>query len=175
MCSRCALNKSCWLSGAFAIINASLKLQENWRFWTFSCNLAHFFRTQAAIRKKVKLFFRDDYIEKEQRPTIQNDKKEEDKYRASCCYAAEYRDLDGKQVCRNLGTNSKAKARRIAMEIQQQLETGIERAPEINLLITDLVDKYLNAVKVKGVAKKTELKYKADSNKLKYYCSENNI
>jgi integrase len=93
----------------------------------------------------------------------------------SCCYAAEYRDLDGKQICRNLGATSRSKARRIAIEIQQELETGIEHAPEINLLITDLVDKYLNAVKVKGVTKKTELKYKADSDKLKNYCLENTI
>ena len=124
---------------------------------------------------QVTIGVRAYYIDKVQRQKIQNDKSKEDKYRASCCYAAEYRDLDGKQVCRNLGTRSKAKARRMATEIQQQIETGIERAPEVNLLITDLVDKYLNAIKVKGVAKKTELKYKADSDKLKDYCSENNI
>jgi len=97
------------------------------------------------------------------------------KRKISRCYAAEYRDLDGKQICRNLGATNKSKARRIAIEIQQQIETGIERTSEINLLITDLVDKYLNAVKVKGVARKTELKYKTDSDKLKDYCSENKI
>jgi len=40
----------------------------------------------------------------------------------SRCYAAEYRDIDGKQVCRNLGTRSRAEARRKAVEIQQELE-----------------------------------------------------
>jgi integrase len=124
---------------------------------------------------QITIGIRAYYKDKKQRPDLQNDKEKKSKYKASGCYAAEYRDLDGKQVCRNLGTRNKTKARRMAVEIQQQLETGIERVPEVNLIITDLVDKYRDAVKLKGVAKKTELKYKTDSNKLKDYCSENNI
>ena len=124
---------------------------------------------------QITIGLRAYYINKAQRLKIPNDKNKKAKFRTSGCYAAEYRDLDGKQVCRNLGTRSKTMARRIAMEIQQQLETGIERIPEINLLMADLVDKYLEAVKIKNLAKKTELKYKTDSNKLKNYCSKNNI
>jgi len=90
-------------------------------------------------------------------------------------YAAEYCDLDGAQLCRNLGTSSRAKAKRMAVEIQQELESGIERVPEVNLLITDLIDQYRQAVKAKGIAPKTGLKYKADLDKLKEYCTENNI
>ena len=40
-------------------------------------------------------------------------------------YAAEYRGLDGKQRSQGLGTTSKSQARRLAIEIQQQLEKGI--------------------------------------------------
>jgi len=124
---------------------------------------------------RITIGLRAYYTNKSQRPKTPNDKDKKDKFRTSRSYAAEYRDLDGKQVCRSLGTRSKTMARRMAMEIQQQLEAGIERIPEINLLITDLVDKYLEAVKVKNLAKKTELKYKTDSDKLKNYCSKNNI
>jgi len=95
--------------------------------------------------------------------------------KTSKCYAAEYRDLDGKQVCRNLGTRSRAEARRKAVEIQQELESGIERVPDAHLDIKDLIDAYLQAVEAKGVAPKTQWKYKADLDKLEAYCLEKGI
>ena len=90
-------------------------------------------------------------------------------------YAAEYRDIDGKQIGRKLGTKSKAEARRMAIEIQQELESGIERVPEVNLHITDLVKAYFQFVQTKGVALKTEWKYRADLDKFKAYCLQANI
>ena len=54
----------------------------------------------------------------------------------------------------------------MAIEIQQELESGIERVPETNLHITDLVKAYFQAVQTKGVAPKTEWKYKTDLKKL---------
>jgi len=97
------------------------------------------------------------------------------KRKVSRRYAAEYRDLDGVQICRNLITTNKSQARRMAVEIQQELETGIERVPEINLLITNLTKSYIEDTKVKGIARKTEWKYKADLDKLEEYCTVNNI
>jgi site-specific recombinase XerD len=97
------------------------------------------------------------------------------KCKVSRRYAAEYRDLDGVQVCRNLSTTNKSQARRMAVEIQQELEAGIERVPEINLLITNLTKSYIEAIKAKGIARKTEWKYQADLDKLEEYCTANNI
>ena len=90
-------------------------------------------------------------------------------------YAAEYRDLDGKQVCENLGTTNKAKARRLALEIQQRLEHGTERPTEAKMSVEQLADGYLGTLKAKGVAPKTEWKYRADLAKLKEYCQESGI
>jgi len=94
------------------------------------------------------------------------------KQKTSVCYAAEYRDIDGKQVCRNLGTRSRAHARRMAIEIQQELESGIQRVPELNLSIDDLVEAYKQNTKNKGLAPKTQWKYETDLNKLKGYCAQ---
>jgi site-specific recombinase XerD len=97
------------------------------------------------------------------------------KQRVSRRYAAEYRDSDGRQVCRGLGVTSRAKARRMAVEIQQELESGIERVLETNLHITDLVKTYFQAVQTKGVAPKTEWKYRTDLKKLEQYCMEHKL
>jgi len=90
-------------------------------------------------------------------------------------YAAEYRDPDGKQTCRNLGTTSRAKARRMAIEIQQQLESGVEHVPEANLHIADLIKAYFQSIQSKGRARKTEWKYRADLDKFRSFCSQANI
>jgi len=90
-------------------------------------------------------------------------------------YAAEYRDVDGRQVCRNLGTTNKAQARRKAIEIQQRLESGLAERPEGKAAIQKLTDDYLDAVKAKGVAPKTEWKYRADLAKLRDFCGETGI
>ena len=91
------------------------------------------------------------------------------------CYAVEYRDLDGKQICRNLGTKNRRRARRMAYEIQRDLDSEIKSAPEANLPIKSLVGKYKHAYEAKGVAPTTELKYKADLEKLETYFEQEDI
>jgi len=86
-------------------------------------------------------------------------------------YTAEYRDLDGRQVSRSLGTTSKAQARRMALQIQQELESGIQSAPDTNVKIQHLIEAYFFAVQAKGLAPKTEWKYRADLAKLREYCT----
>jgi hypothetical protein len=54
----------------------------------------------------------------------------------------------------------------MTVEIQQELETGIERVPEANCLIKDLAKSYIEAIKTKGIARKTEWKYQTDLDKL---------
>jgi hypothetical protein len=88
----------------------------------------------------------------------------------SKCHAAEHRDLDGKQACRNLGTRSRAEARRKAIEIQQELESGVTRVPESHLTVKDLIGTYLQSMEAKDAAPKTKWKYRADLDKLDAYC-----
>lgn len=90
-------------------------------------------------------------------------------------YSAEYRDADGKQVCETLATTNRAQARRMAIEIQQRLDAGTDKVPEATILIEELADRYFESVKSKGVAPKTEWKYRADLAKLKEYCRESGI
>jgi hypothetical protein len=92
------------------------------------------------------------------------------KRQTSKCYAAEYRDLDGKQMCRNLGTKSRGEARRKAIEIQQELESGIKRPQEGNLTVQALTDRYEQTYEARGLAQKTRWKYAADLDKLRMYC-----
>lgn len=44
-------------------------------------------------------------------------------------FAAEYRNVEGEQVCEMLRTSNKAQARRLALEIQQRVENGTDRQP----------------------------------------------
>jgi site-specific recombinase XerD len=90
-------------------------------------------------------------------------------------YAAEFTSPDGKQVCKNLKITSRAQARRKAIEIQQQLDRGIQPAKPTNITIEQITDRYMNSTKAKGVAPKTVLKYETDLEKLKNFCQENNI
>ena len=94
------------------------------------------------------------------------------RHKVSRRYGAEYQDLDGQQVCRYLKTISRTRARRLALEIQQQIESGTAPVQETNLPIDKLIEGYLQTVKTKGVAPKTEWKYAADLAKLKVYCGE---
>jgi len=92
------------------------------------------------------------------------------KQKTSSKYAAEFRDLDGRQHSQGLGTTSKAQARRLAIEIQQQLEKGIERTKPSNIAIEELIQNYLEITKAKGAAPKTVAKYQTDLEKLKAFC-----
>jgi len=97
------------------------------------------------------------------------------KQKISRRYAAEYRDADGKQVCESLGTSNKSQARRLAIEIQQRLDSGLDKPSEATITIDDLAERYFDSVKAKGVAPKTVWKYRADLAKLRQYCDQARI
>lgn len=90
-------------------------------------------------------------------------------------WAAEYREGTGKQVCVNLGTRSKQEARRKALALHAKVEDGQPHIADSRLGLEEVVDSYFAFVKAKGVAKKTEWKYRADLNKLKEFCQEQKI
>jgi len=90
-------------------------------------------------------------------------------------YVAEYRNLDGVQVCRSLGTPNKARARRLAVEIQQRLESGVAPIAKETAKIEEVLEAYLEAVTSRSLAPKTEWKYKADLEKLKEYCRQTSL
>lgn len=72
--------------------------------------------------------------------------------KAGRVYAAEYRDADGRQRCESLATANRSKARRLAIEIQQRLDSGADKPVESTINIDDLADRYFESVKAKGVA-----------------------
>ena len=90
-------------------------------------------------------------------------------------FSAEYTDHEGKQQCRSLETTNITHARRKAIKIQEQLETGTEQPVPSRATVEELVEKYVEAVKIKGSAPKTVCKYQADLNKLIDFCREKNI
>jgi site-specific recombinase XerD len=90
-------------------------------------------------------------------------------------WAAEYREGTGKQVCVNLGTGSKAAAHRKALALHAKLEDGQPHVADARLGLEEIVDAYFAFVKAKGVAKKTEWKYRADLDKVKTFCKEHQI
>jgi hypothetical protein len=67
-------------------------------------------------------------------------------------FAAEYRNLDGRQVCESLSTTNKSQAKRLALEIQQRLDSGSNKVPDATISVEDLADRYFDAVKAKGRA-----------------------
>jgi hypothetical protein len=91
------------------------------------------------------------------------------------CYSAEYREIDGRQVCESLGTSNKSQARRKALEIQQRLESGVEAFRETNVTIGDITRRYSQTLSARGVSPKSETKYAADLSKLRTFCSEQGI
>ena len=90
-------------------------------------------------------------------------------------FSAEYTDHNGKQLCRSLDTANIGHARRKAIKIQEQLEKGIEQTTPLKITVEELIEKYFEAVKMKGAAPKTVRKYHADLDKLKMFCDEKNI
>ncbi len=90
-------------------------------------------------------------------------------------FSAEYTDHEGKQQCRTLGTKNIAHARRRAIKIQEQLETGVESRSPSRISIKELTGQYISMIKTKGTAPKTQAKYRTDLEKLKDFCDENNI
>jgi site-specific recombinase XerD len=95
--------------------------------------------------------------------------------KASRRYVAEYRDSDGRQRSRSLGTTSKAQARRMAIEIQQEIERGVQPVQDTTATVAELADSYHEMVQAKGAAQKTVWKYRADLNKLKAFCRDTGV
>ncbi len=87
-------------------------------------------------------------------------------------YWAEYRDVGGHQAAESLDTTNKGTARKLAIEIQNRLDKGAARPVEPQMKVVELADQYFESVKAKGVAPKTEWKYRADLEKLKRFCGE---
>ena len=90
-------------------------------------------------------------------------------------YAAEYRDDAGKQTCENLGTTNLREARRKAIEIAQRLEQGKPKVLDTKLTVDEVVDGYFDMVKARGLAKKTEAKYRTDLDKLQVFCRDKKV
>src|SRR5580704_2940442 len=90
-------------------------------------------------------------------------------------WAAEYREGTGKQICVNLKTRCKAEARRKALALHAKIEAGQPHVADARLGLEELVDAYFAFVKAKGVAQKTEWKYRADLDKLKAFCRQEQI
>ena len=90
-------------------------------------------------------------------------------------FSAEYRDETGKQVCEDLHTTSRLEARRKAVEIHARMQNGQHRVVNSKLPIDTLVDAYFQHCTAKGSAPKTISKYRADLQKLKQYCEEQQI
>ena len=96
-------------------------------------------------------------------------------HQVSRLYTAEYRNADGRQVSKAFRTSNKVQARRLAIELQQRLETDTEEPRNPKTLIEDLLDAYFESVKRRDVAPKTVWKYRADIAKIKKYCREAKI
>ncbi len=90
-------------------------------------------------------------------------------------YHAEYRDANGIQQCRSMSATSVMQARRQALEIQQQLEKGVEEVKPSNITVEELTAKYLEIVEAKGAAPKTVWKYCVDIEKLQKFCKKKKI
>jgi integrase len=90
-------------------------------------------------------------------------------------WAAEYRDPSGKQVGVNLKCTSKLQARKKALALHAKLEDGQTHVADGRLSLEELVDIYFAHVKAKGVARKTEWKYRADLDKFKTFCREQQV
>lgn len=90
-------------------------------------------------------------------------------------WAAEYRDPTGKQIGVNLKCTSKLQARKKALALHAKLEDGQTHVADGRLGLEELVDVYFAHIKAKGVARKTEWKYRADLDKFKTFCQEQQI
>lgn len=90
-------------------------------------------------------------------------------------FSAEYRDDSGDQICESLRVTTKAQARRKAIEIAQRLERGEHKAADTKISVDELADGYFDMVQARGLAKKTQWKYKTDLDKLKAFCVEKKV
>ena len=90
-------------------------------------------------------------------------------------YSAEYRNSDGKQCYESLKTKNRLQARRLAIELQQRVDKGVEIPKASIISVEDLAKQYLEITKAKGVAPKTIAKYTTDIEKLKEFCSHQKI
>ncbi len=95
--------------------------------------------------------------------------------RVSKTYTAEYTDTDGKRRLDGLDTTLKRDARRLAVEIQSRLDSGLDQPRRKRINIPDLLDAYTAFYESKGLAPKTEAKYRSEIAKLRAFCAESEI
>jgi len=94
---------------------------------------------------------------------------------ASRTYTAVYKDVDGKWRQDGLKTTSRLEARRKAIEIQGRLEEGRTRTVAKQIAVDELLDRYDAYCTSKGLAPKTLIKYRAEIDKLRGFCTEEKI
>jgi len=95
--------------------------------------------------------------------------------RVSATYTAEYQDANGQRRFEGLSATNKREARRKALEIQQRLEKGERKPLSGRIAMAELVKKYAEHCRDKGLAPKTLAKYSADLAKLLEFCAERGI
>ncbi|MEM6259842.1 MAG: site-specific integrase [Planctomycetota bacterium] len=98
-----------------------------------------------------------------------------DRQKVGRYFAAEYRDDTGKQVCESLKVTSKAAARRKAIEIAQRQERGEAKVVESKVTISGLVASYFEIVQARGLAQKSQAKYRTDLDKLEAFCRQEKV
>lgn len=95
--------------------------------------------------------------------------------RVSSTFTAIYKDADGRWRQDGLGTTNRREARRMAIEIQQRLETGRTRPKTETLTLVEVIGRYQAECAAKGLAPKSLDKYRADLGKLQQFAQEAQI
>ncbi|MCB9838998.1 MAG: tyrosine-type recombinase/integrase [Phycisphaeraceae bacterium] len=93
--------------------------------------------------------------------------------RISKNFTAEFMDIDGVRRIESLGTPIKREARKLATEIQAKLDEGRDvRRRRGPVTIEQLIAKYTAYAASKGLAHTSLAKYRADLEKLAWFCAE---
>ena len=90
--------------------------------------------------------------------------------RPSRRYAAEFRDAQGVQHCRNLKTTNHRVAHRMAVEIQRQLDRDRLPPAPLRWTMRELIGAYQDWCRSRPLAPTTRAKYDADLNKFRLFC-----
>ncbi len=91
-------------------------------------------------------------------------------------YTAEYREPGTRERrIESLGVTTKREARRRAIEIQTQLEEGVRRRRPGKITVDQLIERFSEFNRTKGLASRSLAKYHADLDKLRRFCQERNI
>ncbi|MCB9848523.1 MAG: site-specific integrase [Phycisphaeraceae bacterium] len=85
-------------------------------------------------------------------------------------YSARFTDVDGVRRVVGLGTRNKQAAKRKAYEIQQRLDAGRAQDRIERITIDDLADQYSEHCENKGLAPKSQAKYRSELEKIRQFC-----